>query len=92
MTTFNDRDVNSQEYNILQEVGLASLAPTPFIQNGSSAHSQMHALVITHVGYRSAWYGIYDHPLPGTWVLEYYIEHAHLWHPVGAHLLNQSTV
>ena len=44
-------------YYAIQGVGLASLAPTPFICNGSSAHSQMLVLVITHAGYRSTWHG-----------------------------------
>ena len=54
----------------VQGVGFALLAPTPFIQNGFSAHSQIHEVVITHVGYGSAWHGSYDHPLP---VPEHYI-------------------
>ena len=37
-------------YIYTQGVGLTSLAPTPFIRNWSSAHSQMLALVITHAG------------------------------------------
>ena len=52
----------------LQGVGHASLAPTPFIRNGSSAHSQMHALVMG----QPAWYGSYNHHVPG-----FYIEHAY---------------
>ena len=60
-----DRKTSLKCYDVkVQGVGLGSLTPTPFIRNRSSAHSQMHTLVITHAGYRSAWHGSYDHPLP----------------------------
>ena len=68
-----------QEVSKIQGVGLTSLTPTPFIQKGSSAHSQMHAHVIAlHISilYKSAWQ--LRPPFTGTWFWNIYIEHAHL--------------
>ena len=46
---------NIISYYTIQGVGLASLAPTSFIWNGSSAHSQMHVHVITLQLYYHMW-------------------------------------
>ena len=51
----------------LHGMGLALLAPTPFIWIGSSAQSQVYAHMITILSHKViGQHGIYDYPLLGS--------------------------